>query len=184
MFALAVFGQRACTPRARTLLIRQGRREHAAAGKSATMTTTTVPVLRPDDPSTPERLLQLARDAAGRAYAPYSDFPVGAALLTRSGRVVTGCNVENASYGLTICAERTGAGAMVAQADSVDDRRIVTVAVVGLKASPCFPCGACRQVLHEFGCREVVVEQDGAPRSYPFEQILPHGFGPDDLTEG
>ncbi|WP_226344236.1 cytidine deaminase [Agilicoccus flavus] len=133
-------------------------------------------------PPTDEELLDLAREAAAHAYVPYSSFPVGAALLLASGRVVQGCNVENASYGLTICAERTGATRMVAEADDDADRRIVAAAVIGLEASPCFPCGACRQVLHEFGCERVVVEEVGAPRSYPFEQILPHGFGPADLT--
>ena len=130
-----------------------------------------------------EQLLTMAREAAAHAYVPYSTFPVGAALLTASGQVVTGCNVENASFGLTICAERTAATRMCAQhhPGETDARRIVVAAVIGLKAAPCFPCGACRQVLHEFGCQYVVVEQDGAPRRYPFEQILPHGFGPDDL---
>ncbi|MDO5710699.1 MAG: cytidine deaminase [Micrococcales bacterium] len=134
-----------------------------------------------------EELLQLARDVAANAYVPYSRFPVGAALLTRGGEVVTGCNVENASFGLTICAERTATTRMCAQADpQAPDggtrRRIVTAAVVALKAAPCFPCGACRQVLHEFGCQFVVVEDaDGSAKRYPFAQILPHSFGPEDL---
>ncbi|GMA39916.1 cytidine deaminase [Mobilicoccus caccae] len=144
---------------------------------------TTPPPASTASPAPPDdaQLLRLAHEAADRAYVPYSRFPVGAALLTRSGRIVLGCNVENASYGLTICAERTGATRMIAESGDADDRRIVKVAVVGTKASPCFPCGACRQVLHEFGCEEVVVEIDGAPRSYPFAEILPHGFGPADL---
>lgn len=139
----------------------------------------------PDQPTDAE-LLQLARDVAARAYVPYSHFPVGAALLLKNGRVVQGCNVENASYGLTICAERTAATRLIAESapDDTAARRIEVAAVIGLKASPCFPCGACRQVLHEFGCRHVVVEEDGAPKRYPFEEILPHGFGPDDLGEG
>lgn len=124
-------------------------------------------------------LLAMAQAAAHHAYVPYSHFPVGAVLLTAGGQVVPGCNVENASYGLTICAERTAVTRMVAR--EIEDRQIETVAVVGLKASPCFPCGACRQVLNEFGCRYVVVEEHGEPRRYPFEEILPHGFGPSDL---
>lgn len=149
-------------------------------------TPTTSPPQVPDD----AHLLDLAREAAGRAYVPYSAFPVGAALLLANGEVVTGCNVENASYGLTICAERTAATRMIAASRGevgengttrTDDRVVVKAAVVGLKASPCFPCGACRQVLHEFGCQSVVVEEDGHPRAYPFAQILPHGFGPADL---
>lgn len=141
-----------------------------------------------EDPIQPtdDDLLRLARDAAARAHVPYSRFPVGAALLAADGHVVQGCNVENASYGLTICAERTAATRMIAESapDDIPARRIEVAAVVGLKASPCFPCGACRQVLHEFGCRYVVVEEDGAPKRYPFAEILPHGFGPDDLDEG
>lgn len=132
-------------------------------------------------PPSDAELLQLARQAAAGAYVPYSQFPVGAALLLADGNVVLGCNVENASYGLTICAERTAATRMVAEGGA---RRIRKAAVVGLKASPCFPCGACRQVLHEFGCEEVVVEGvDGVdgPAVFPFAQILPHGFGPSDL---
>lgn len=128
---------------------------------------------------TDEELLDLARDAAATAYVPYSEFPVGAAIVTTGGRVILGCNVENASYGLAICAERTGATRMVVSGR--DDIAIDRVAVIGLKASPCFPCGACRQVLNEFGCAAVIVEEGGAARRYPFEEILPHGFGPSDL---
>jgi len=124
-----------------------------------------------------EELLRAAREASERAYAPYSGFRVGAALLSGSGRVYTGCNVENASYGLAICAERGAVCAMVASGE----REISAVAVAGSGAAPCFPCGACRQVLLEFGCREVVVEEDGRAVSYPFEEILPHAFGPEDL---
>lgn len=127
------------------------------------------------------QLLAMAQTAAHHAYAPYSQFPVGAVLLTEGGQVVPGCNVENASPGLTVCAERTAVTRMVAR--QVEDRRIETVAVVGLHAAPCFPCGACRQVLHEFGCRHVVVEVDGEPRRYPFHELLPHAFGrPDSMT--
>lgn len=134
----------------------------------------TAPAPAPDD----ARLLDLARQAAGNAYAPYSDFQVGAALLLDDGSVVTGCNVENASYGLAICAERTACTRMVVEGGA---RRIVKAAVIGLKAKPCFPCGACRQVLNEFGCEHVIVEGENGPQTYPFEQILPHGFGPADL---
>lgn len=127
----------------------------------------------------PADLLTQAHAAARRAYVPYSRFPVGAALELPDGRIVPGANVENASYGLTICAERTAVSRMVMEAD---DPRIVRVAVVGTEARPCFPCGACRQVLHEFGCGEVVVEHDdGSPWVVPFTEILPHGFGPTDL---
>ena len=137
-----------------------------------------------------QQLLDAARDAASRAYAPYSNFPVGAAVLTGDGRIVTGCNVENASFGLTLCAERTAATAVVATAAPAMDTasgpakpRIVACAIVGLKAAPCHPCGACRQVLHEFGCQTVIVEDPatGAPAEIAFSDLLPHAFVPDDL---
>lgn len=125
-------------------------------------------------------LMDAAREAARTAYAPYSNFLVGAAILTEGGAVHAGCNVENASYGLSICAERNAATSMVS-ADP-DDRRIKSVAVFSPNASPCFPCGACRQFLREFGCDEVVVEDaSGLLRRYPFEEILPNSFGPEDL---
>ena len=126
-----------------------------------------------------EILMGAARDASTRAYAPYSDFRVGAAILTENGAIHTGCNVENASYGLAICAERNAAAAMALA--SPDDRKIRLVAIYSPDASPCFPCGACRQVLREFGCKEVIVEEASGPRRYPFEEILPHAFGPEDL---
>jgi cytidine deaminase len=126
-----------------------------------------------------ETLMGAARDASMRAYAPYSDFRVGAAILTENGVIHTGCNVENASYGLAICAERNAAAAMALA--SPDDREIRLVAVYSPDASPCFPCGACRQVLREFGCKEVIVEEASGVRRYPFEEILPHAFGPEDL---
>jgi cytidine deaminase len=126
-----------------------------------------------------ETLMGAARDASTRAYAPYSDFRVGAAILTENGAIHTGCNVENASYGLAICAERNAAAAMALA--SPDDREIRLVAVYSPDASPCFPCGACRQVLREFGCKEVIVEEAAGLRRYPCEDILPHAFGPEDL---
>ncbi len=130
-------------------------------------------------PESGEQLLALARSAAEHAYAPYSNFRVGAALQTAEGRVITGCNVENASYGLAICAERNAVAAMVAASPA--DRAVRTVAVFSPDAAPCFPCGACRQVLREFGCSEVIVEEEGKMRSYRFEELLPHSFGPEDL---
>jgi cytidine deaminase len=88
------------------------------------------------------------------AYAPYSHFHVGAAILLKDGRVFTGCNVENASYGLTICAERNAVFAAVAA--SARKPEIVAVAVINHRRLPCSPCGACRQVLAEFGPRATV----------------------------
>jgi len=124
-------------------------------------------------------LMNAAREAAEKAYAPYSRFQVGAAILTWGGAVHAGCNVENASYGLSICAERNAATTMVSAGE--EDRRIKSVAVFSPNASPCFPCGACRQFLREFGCEEVVVEDASGLRRYPFQEILPNSFGPEDL---
>ena len=126
-----------------------------------------------------ETAMEAARSASKRAYAPYSNFLVGAAILTRGGKVYAGSNVENASYGLSICAERNAATTM-ASADP-KDRDIELIAVYSPNASPCFPCGACRQFLREFGCKEVVVDDGSQLRRYPFEQILPNSFGPEHL---
>ena len=110
-----------------------------------------------------------------RAYAPYSDFQVGAAVLLRDGRVFTGCNVENASYGLTICAERNAIFAAVAA--SVRKPIIAAVAVVNRRGVPCSPCGACRQVIAEFGADAVVwyLGRDGVV-SRTMRELLVDGF--------
>ena len=126
-----------------------------------------------------ETVMTAARAVSEHAYAPYSNFRVGAAILTTGGAVHAGCNVENASYGLTICAERNAATTM-ASAD-LEDRQMEMVAVYSPNAAPCFPCGACRQVLREFGCKEVIVEDGSGLRRYPFEDILPNSFGPEVL---
>ncbi len=126
-----------------------------------------------------ETVMETAREASNRAYAPYSNFHVGAAILTAGGSLYSGSNIENASYGLSICAERNAATTM-AFADP-EDRKIELVAVYSPSASPCFPCGACRQFLREFGCKEVVVEDGSGLRSYSFDQMLPNSFGPEHL---
>ena len=126
-----------------------------------------------------DAVMDAAREASRNAYAPYSNFRVGAAILTEGGGIHAGCNVENASYGLAICAERNAAAAMALANPA--DREIRLVAVFSPDASPCFPCGACRQVLREFGCKEVVVEEAAGLSRYPFEDILPYSFGPEDL---
>lgn len=128
----------------------------------------------------PQQLLETARSASRRAYVPYSNFHVGAAILTEDGTVHVGCNVENASYGLSMCAERNAVAAMVHDAEG-RYRKIKRVAVVSPDAAPCMPCGACRQVLREFGCEEVIVEEPSGARSYRFEELLPHSFGPEAL---
>jgi cytidine deaminase len=126
-----------------------------------------------------DAVMDAARDASRNAYAPYSNFRVGAAILTEGGQIHAGCNVENASYGLAICAERNAAATMAFA--NPGDREIRLVAVFSPDAVPCFPCGACRQVLREFGCKEVVVEEAAGVRSYPFDEILPYSFSPEDL---
>jgi cytidine deaminase len=122
-------------------------------------------------------LIALATDARTRAYAPYSQYAVGAALLTASGRVYTGCNVENASYGLTICAERTAAVKAVCDGQ----REFVAIAVVTGNGQA--PCGACRQVLGEFGpeMRVLVAAADGRYRDTSLPDLLPDHFGPSQL---
>jgi len=101
-----------------------------------------------------QQLIRAARAAMKHAYAPYSNFRVGAAILLRDKRVFSGCNVENASYGLTICAERNAIFSAVAQSSKKPE--IVAAAVVNHRGVPCSPCGACRQVMAEFGPHAVV----------------------------
>ena len=126
-------------------------------------------------------LERAAREAAGRAYCPYSRFPVGAAVLAADGQVHSGCNVENASYGLTICAERNAVFQAVAR--TVQPLHIKAVLIYTPTASPTAPCGACRQVLNEFGPdAEVVCVCDGpdAIRT-TLKELLPRAFGPASL---
>ena len=127
----------------------------------------------------PEGLLALAHDALARAYAPYSNFPVGAALEAEDGRVFTGCNIENASFGLTMCAERVA----LYQAVAAGVTRFRSIAIVASRARPCSPCGACRQVLAEFGpAIEVVLETAEGPESRSLAELLPFSFTPSDLA--
>ena len=106
---------------------------------------------------TPEELMEEARTACGAAYAPYSGFPVGAAILTDEGRVFRGSNVENGSYGLSLCAERSAISAMI----TAGGRHPEAVAVTNCSGDPCPPCGACRQVLSEFNPEIMVVLENG-----------------------
>jgi cytidine deaminase len=119
-------------------------------------------------------LVEAARAARLHAHAPFSRFQVGAALLTREGRVFTGCNVENASYGLTVCAERVA----VWKAVSEGYRAFARIAVVADTAEPTPPCGACRQVLWELGGDlEVILANLEAPKAlYRMRDLLPHPF--------
>jgi cytidine deaminase len=126
-----------------------------------------------------DSLLEAARAVQARAYAPYSRYRVGAALEAEDGRVFVGCNVENASYGLTQCAERAAVTAMVA-AGAVRVRRVV---VVTDSDPPASPCGACRQVLMEFG-PDAVIESVGPSRRerWTVRELLPAGFTQEQLA--
>lgn len=135
-------------------------------------------VASPFEPGAARDLLDRARAARANAYAPYSRFPVGAALLARDGRIFTGVNVENASYGLSTCAERTA----VVSAMAAGARDFVAVAVAGPDdRCPCPPCGSCRQILHEAAPDLVVVtaREDGEPAATSLHDLLPHPFDDD-----
>jgi cytidine deaminase len=121
------------------------------------------------------RLLEAARSVMLNAYAPYSNFRVGAAILTAKGETFVGCNVENASYGMTNCAERTAIFSAIAK--SGPKLEVVAVAVVNDQGVPCSPCGACRQVIYEFGPDAVVIFQNakGWTESH-ITELLPEGF--------
>jgi cytidine deaminase len=124
-------------------------------------------------------LTQSAKAASKLAYCPYSRFPVGAAVLTDDGTVVSGCNVENASFGLTICAERNA----IFRAVGEGRRKVLAVVVYTPTPGPTAPCGACRQVIHEFGPgAEVVGVCDGPDMLRArLDELLPHAFGPESL---
>ena len=121
-------------------------------------------------------LLEAARQALKKAYAHYSDFRVGAALLTEAGEVFSGCNVENASYGLTICAERSAIFTAVSGTAS-PALAIRAIAVVNGDDLPCSPCGACRQVIFEFGENAVVIfKGQGGYQEVSIQDLLPESF--------
>jgi cytidine deaminase len=121
-------------------------------------------------------LRQAAVEAASRAYAPYSDFPVGAAALVADGRLVSGCNVENASYGLTLCAEC----GLVSQLMVSGGGQLVAFSCVNGDGDLLLPCGRCRQLLHEHGGPGLMLETPSGIR--PLADLLPDAFGPEDLT--
>ena len=123
--------------------------------------------------------MSAAQAATNHAYAPYSKFYVGAAILTDDGKTFTGCNVENASFGLTICAERNAIFAAVAAANAAPQGKIkvVAVAVANAQNVPCSPCGACRQVIAEFGRDAVVYYQgENGMKEQTLKELLPDGF--------
>ncbi len=126
-----------------------------------------------------KELMKIAIEARQNAYAPYSHFAVGAALLAESGRVYTGCNIENASYGLTCCAERNAIFAAV----GAGERRFKMLAVPADSPEPVAPCGACRQVIAEFGIPFVVMGNlKEATKTMTAEELLPYGFGQESMN--
>ncbi|HKN16579.1 MAG TPA: cytidine deaminase [Candidatus Sulfotelmatobacter sp.] len=123
----------------------------------------------------PAKLLRSAKKAMKNAYAPYSKFRVGAAVLLSNGKTFCGCNVENASYGMTNCAERTAIFAAVAELGPKIEIRAVSV--VNDQGVPCSPCGACRQVIYEFGPNATIFFQGSTgPKRAHITELLPEGF--------
>lgn len=124
-------------------------------------------------------LMQLANEARKNSYSPYSGFPVGAALLAEDGSVYLGCNIEGASYGNAICAERTA----LCKAVSEGQRRFSKLAVIADTEGPCTPCGICRQMLLEFAPELTVLcgDKDGKVTTFTLQQLLPHAFSASDM---
>ncbi len=135
------------------------------------------------DNSTRIELLERAREAARAAYVPYSEFPVGAAVLMTDGAVFSGCNIENASYPLALCAERSA----IASAVSAGHREIRAVAVSAPRVMGTTPCGGCRQVLNEFrpvdGEMIVILDDGAAGSEVSLDDLLPRAFGPRNLED-
>ncbi|MBU0677544.1 MAG: cytidine deaminase [Verrucomicrobia bacterium] len=134
------------------------------------------------DDTTFVTLLKKAVEASKQSYAPYSKFSVGSCVLMEDGTQYTGCNVENASYGLTLCAERNAITTAVARGQ----RKIVAVAIVADGSTPPYPCGACRQVINEFGSPETIIVVATVEHPEQFDkttlgELLPNAFGPDSL---
>ena len=130
---------------------------------------------------TDRNLIDLAAGAMANSYSPYSNFKVGAAIECADGSAFTGCNIENASYGATMCAE----AAAVASAVSAGHREFKRIAIVSEGTSYCFPCGTCRQILSEFSPDTEVlsVRSDGRYVSYPLTSLMPMAFGGDHIRD-
>ena len=127
-----------------------------------------------------EKTIKCALDSQKRAYTPYSKFNVGAAVLTESGKIYGGCNIENASYTPTICAERVA----IFKAIYDGEKKIKKIAVVGKENSLKFHCGVCRQVIREFctiDCEIIVIKNEQEYKIIKFSELLPYSFGPEDL---
>ena len=131
-----------------------------------------------------QELIACAQAAKSHAYAPYSGFAVGAAVECEDGTIFTGCNVENAAYGESICAERVA----LTKAVSAGQQQFRAIAIIADSEDYCLPCGSCRQVMMEFCNPEVftivTVSPDGSLAVHTLAQLLPHGFGPGNLSGG
>ncbi len=122
-----------------------------------------------------QELMNRAIEASKNSYSPYSKFAVGACLITETGKIYSGCNFENSSFGLTICAERNAIGSAIADGE----RRIKAIAIYSPNQKHCYPCGACRQVLNEFKSEsglDVITEGDNELEVAPISFLLPEGF--------
>lgn len=120
-------------------------------------------------------LMEKAIEASKNSYSPYSKFPVGACVLTTNDKIYTGCNFENSSFGLTICAERNAIGSAIADGE----RKIKAIAIYSPNTDNCYPCGACRQVLHEFRSEngiDIVLKQGNELICHTIDELLPEGF--------
>ena len=120
-------------------------------------------------------LMDKAIEASKNAYDKYSKFPVGACILTENDKLYTGCNFENASFGLTICAERNAVGSAIADGEC----KIKAIAIYSPKMELCYPCGACRQVLHEFQSDsgiDVILKENNELKVFKLSELLPGGF--------
>lgn len=130
---------------------------------------------QPAQDITPEKLVEMAMEAQRYAYAPYSGFHVGAAILADNGTVYTGCNIENASFGATLCAERTAIGKAVSEGA----RQVLAIAVTSDSEVFTMPCGICRQVMSEFASPDMplyLANREGHYEKLRFDEILPHSF--------
>lgn len=125
-----------------------------------------------------KELIKKALEAQQKAYVPYSKFKVGAALIAEDGKIFTGCNIENAAYSPSVCAERTA----IFKAVSEGNRKIKAIAVVA-DSDYTYPCGVCRQVIREFGRDAIVIiaKSEDEYKEYKLDELLPHGFGPENL---
>ena len=126
-----------------------------------------------------EKLFKEAKKAREKAYTPYSKFKVGAAVLTTDGKIFTGCNIENASFGLTVCAERVA----ILKAISEGSYKFEAMAIIGDTKRPCSPCGACRQVISEFGedIKIAMSNLKGDVKIKKISELLPEAFNKNDL---